>query len=51
MSPTGASECDNTAGVSVTDARSMTALFIKDRGGRAVVAHTFNPSTWEAEAG
>jgi len=24
---------------------------VKDKSGRAVVVHTFNPSTWEAEAG
>jgi hypothetical protein len=32
-------------------AKNKRSLFKKDLFGRAVVAHTFNPSTQEAEAG
>jgi hypothetical protein len=33
------------------DGLNMTTRVLKSGGGPGVVAHTCNPSTWEAEAG
>jgi hypothetical protein len=35
----------------LTEESQMARKFLKKCSSRAVVAHTFNPSTWEAEAG
>ena len=39
-------------GASINGAQSTGYLHVKEqRWGQAVMAHAFNPSTWEAEAG